>query len=118
MALDLESLKIFVRVAELSSFTRAGEQLGAPKAKVSQRVRALEAEVGARLLHRTTRAVRLTPDGEAFLARARRFVADAEDLGSMFQAPSNLRGTVRVDMPVNLARSIVIPRLPELLERH
>lgn len=118
MPLDLESLTIFVRVAELSSFTRAGEHLGVPKAKVSQRVQALEAEMGTRLLHRTTRAVHLTPDGEALLARARRLVADAEEVASMFQAPRHLRGTVRVDMPINLARNLVIPRLPELVERY
>jgi DNA-binding transcriptional LysR family regulator len=105
-------------VAELASFTRAAEQLGVPKARVSQQVRRLEGDVGGRLLHRTTRAVRLTPDGERFLARARRLLVEAEDLGGMFLGANALRGRVRVDLPMSLARNAVIPALPELLARH
>ncbi len=58
------------------------------------------------------------PDGEEFLARARQLVSDADELASLFQAPSSLRGRVRVDMPQSLARSTFIPRLPELLAAH
>lgn len=118
MVLDLESVRVFVKVAELASFTRAAEQLAMPKARASQKVRALEASVGARLLHRTTRAVRLTPDGETFLVRAGRLLAEADELGALFQTQAALRGRVRVDMPVGIARSIIIPRLPELLIAH
>ena len=118
MPLDLESVRVFVKVAELGSFTRAAEQLALPKARASQRVQALEADVGARLLHRTTRSVRLTPDGEAFLARATRLLADADDLGALFQTQAALRGRVRVDMPATVARTLLIPRLPELLLAH
>jgi DNA-binding transcriptional LysR family regulator len=118
MSLDLESIRVFVKVAELASFTRAAEQLGMPKARASARVRALEGDLGARLLHRTTRAVRLTPDGDTFLARAARLLADADELGALFAAPSALRGRVRVDLPVILARTQIIPRLPELLAAH
>ena len=107
----------FLSVAELSSFTRAAEHLGLSKARVSTAVQALEAQVGSRLLQRSTRAVRLTPNGEEFLARARQLVSDAEELASLFQAPSSLRGRVRVDMPQALARSMFIPRLPELAGR-
>ncbi|WP_438029826.1 LysR family transcriptional regulator [Sorangium sp. So ce233] len=118
MSVDLESLKIFVKVAELESFTRAGEHLGMPKARVSLRLKALEAELGSRLLQRSTRVVRLTPDGEALLPRARRLVLEADDIGGMFQAARALRGRVRIDLPVNFARNVIIPRLPELLARH
>ncbi|KYF74566.1 LysR family transcriptional regulator [Sorangium cellulosum] len=118
MSIDLESLKIFVKVAELGSFTRAGEHLGMPKARVSLRLKALEAELGTRLLQRSTRVVRLTPDGEELLPRARRLALEADDLGAMFQAARALRGRVRIDLPVNFARDVIIPRLPELLARH
>ena len=118
MTLDLDSVRIFVKVAELASFTRAAEHLGEPKARVSQQVQRLETQVGARLLHRTTRTVRTTPDGEQFLVRAKRLVSEAEELGTMFSAASNLRGRVRVDLSVNLARELVIPRLPELFALH
>jgi DNA-binding transcriptional LysR family regulator len=115
---DLERLRMFVKVAELASFTRAAEQLGMPKSRVSLGVRALEEELGSRMLHRTTRAVRLTPDGELLVARAHRLLLEADDLAAMFQAPSTLRGRVRVDLPVGMARDVIIPRLPELLATH
>jgi DNA-binding transcriptional LysR family regulator len=116
--MELDTLRMFVKVAELASFTRAAEHLGLSKARVSTAVRALEDDVGSRLLQRSTRAVRLTPDGEAFLARARQLVTEALELSEMFQAPSTLRGRVRVDMPQSLARNVFIPRLPELLASH
>jgi DNA-binding transcriptional LysR family regulator len=116
--MEVDTLRMFVKVAELGSFTRAAEHLGLSKARVSMAVRALETDVGSRLLQRSTRAVRLTPNGEEFLSRARQLVSDADELASLFQAPSSLRGRVRVDMPQGLARLTFIPRLPELLAGH
>lgn len=118
MSIDVESLRIFVKVAELESFTEAGKQLGLSKSRVSLRVTALEQELGSRLLQRSTRVVRLTPDGEQLLPRARKLVVDTDEVGTMFQAPSSLKGRVRVDLPVNFARDVLIPRLPELLAAH
>jgi DNA-binding transcriptional LysR family regulator len=118
MALDLESVRMFLRVAELASFTRAAAQLGVPKSRVSQRVTALEDELGSRLLQRTTRAVRLTPDGEQLVARARPLIEEADAVAAMFKTAGDLRGRVRVDLPVGFARNLVIPRLPELLAQH
>jgi len=116
--LDLEDLRVFVRVAELASFTRAAEQLGAPKSRISLRVKSLEAAVGTRLLQRTTRAVRPTPDGEQLLVRARSLVDEADALAAMFHGARALSGRVRVDLPIAIAREAVIPRLPELFARH
>jgi DNA-binding transcriptional LysR family regulator len=59
--------------------------------------------------------VRLTEDGQDFLAHARRLVHDAEELVAMFQAPSSLRGRVRVDLPSELAQNHVLPRVPAFL---
>lgn len=116
--MDLDAVRTFLKVAELASFTRAGGQLGLSKSRASLRVQALEAALGTQLLSRSTRAVRLTPDGEQFLERARRLIAEADALGAMFQAPRTLRGTVRVDVPISMARDVFIPRLPELLGAH
>jgi DNA-binding transcriptional LysR family regulator len=117
--MDLQQLRVFARVAELASFTQAAEQLGLAKGGVSLAVQQLEAHVGARLLQRTTRRVRLTPDGEQFLERCKDLLADAEQLQAMFQpAASGLRGRLRIDMPNALARDLVIPRLPEFLAAH
>jgi DNA-binding transcriptional LysR family regulator len=116
--MDIDGLRMFVKVAELASFTRAAEHLGLSKARVSTAVQDLETDIGSRLLQRSTRAVRLTPHGEEFLVRARQLVSEADDLATMFRAASTLRGRVRIDMPQSLARVLCIPRLPELLAAH
>ncbi|WP_313588986.1 LysR substrate-binding domain-containing protein [Pantoea septica] len=116
---NLEVLLVFARVAEMTSFTRAAESLGMQKGRVSAVIRELEAEVGATLLHRTTRSVQLTEDGRAFYSRARDLLAEAEELQSMFaDQGAPLRGRLRVDMPTVLAQSVVIPALPQLMAAH
>ncbi|MCY1044992.1 LysR family transcriptional regulator [Corallococcus sp. bb12-1] len=118
MSIDLDSLKVFARVAELRSFTEAARQLGMPKARASARVRSLESELGTQLLLRSTRVVRLTPEGELLLKRTPGFLAEADEIGALFQAGRVLRGRVRLALPVVVAVKFVIPRLPELLARH
>lgn len=118
MRLDPDALRTFVKVAELGSFTRAGEQLGIGKAKASQQLKALEARLGVQLLHRTTRLVQLTAEGEELLPRARRLALELEELAAQYQSAGALGGRVRVDLPVGFARNILVPRLPELLARH
>jgi DNA-binding transcriptional LysR family regulator len=117
--MDLHELRIFATVAELASFSRAAEQLGLAKGRVSTSVRQLEAQIGARLLQRTTRSVRLTPDGERFLHRCKELLTEAEQLQAMFQpASAGLTGRLRIDLPNRLARDVVLPRLPEFLAMH
>ncbi len=115
----IEGLQVFVRVAELNSFTQAAAQLGLPKARVSTVVQQLESELGTRLLHRTTRRVQLTQDGQAFYERCKDVLADMDELQAMFQhGVQSLRGRLRVDMPTLIARNQLIPRLPEFLAEH
>lgn len=115
----IDELRIFVRVAETASFSRAAAQLDLPRATVSTAVRQLEQRVGARLLHRTTRRVELTLDGQQFLDRSRDLLQDVEELEGLFvHTGSQLRGRLRVDMPGGMARTLVIPRLPEFLQQH
>lgn len=113
-----ESLQVFVRVAELGSFTRAADSLGTSKASVSAAVSQLEATLGTRLLQRTTRKVQMTQDGQNFYERSKQVLADIEDLQTMFQGDADISGRLRVDMPLGVARHIVLPRLPEFLEAH
>jgi len=116
----INQMRIFSRVAELASFTRAATDLGLPKASVSTAVQQLENALGTRLLHRTTRSVTLTQDGQAFYGRSKDALDDLDDLQTMFQRPatSALKGRVRVDMSTVMARQAVLPRLPELLQAH
>lgn len=116
---SIDTLHVFVRVAELASFTQAAQSLGLPKASASMAVQRLEASLGARLFHRTTRRVQLTQDGQAFYERCRDLLADFDDMQTMFQpAPSGLRGRLRVDMPMRLAHDLVVPHLPDFLAAH
>jgi DNA-binding transcriptional LysR family regulator len=115
----LEAMQIFVRVAELASFTQAADSLGLPKASISTAVKQLESLLGARLLHRTTRKVQLTQDGLTFYERSKDLLTDMDELQSMFQhGEAAISGRLRVDMPSGVARNIVIPQLPAFLEAH
>ena len=115
----LEAMQVFVRVAEHASFTRAAEDLGLLKATVSVAVRDLENSLGTRLLHRTTRKVQLTLDGQVYYARCKELLSEVDNLQAMFQrSGESLRGRLRVDMPSGIARLYVIPRLPQFLQAH
>ncbi|WP_263406636.1 LysR family transcriptional regulator [Candidatus Dactylopiibacterium carminicum] len=112
-------MRIFVRVAELASFSAAAEQLGLPRASASAAICQLEAELGTRLLHRTTRRVEMTQDGRVFRERAEDLLADLDELQGLFRAEaSTLRGRLRVDMPQAVARDVVLPALPGFLAGH
>jgi len=113
---QLEAMRIFVRVAETASFTQAAQALGLPKASASIAIQWLENLTGTRLLHRTTRRVQMTQDGQVFYERCKDLVADMEELQELFRLdPSDLQGRLRVDMSVGAASNIVVPRLPEFM---
>ena len=116
---QVQAMRVYVRVAELGSFTAAADNLGLLKATVSNAVRQLENELGTRLLHRTTRKVQMTQDGQVYYERCRDLLADMDELSSLFSTREDqpLRGRLRVDMPLGLARG-VIPQLPAFLARH
>jgi DNA-binding transcriptional LysR family regulator len=115
----LEAMQIYVRVAELSSFTQTAQSLGLPKANISTAVQQLESELGTRLLHRTTRRVEMTQDGQVFYERCKDLLADTEELLGLFRdEQAALHGRLRVDMPSAIARDVVLPRLPEFMQTY
>ncbi|WP_413736112.1 LysR substrate-binding domain-containing protein [Sodalis sp. RH21] len=115
----LELLRSFMRVAELSSFTQAGESLGLPKSTVSEHIQTLETLVGARLLHRTTRRVSATQDGLVLYERSKDMLANMDELESLFRQDNQvLAGRLRIDMPTSFARALVLPHLGEFLRKH
>lgn len=116
--LELGALRVFLQVAELAHFSRAADELGLPKGRVSQLVRDLESRLGTRLFLRTTRRVSLTADGELLAERARALLADASDIEALFQQDQQLKGRLRVDLPVRLALDVVLPGLPAFLAQH
>ncbi|PIQ28484.1 LysR family transcriptional regulator [bacterium (Candidatus Blackallbacteria) CG17_big_fil_post_rev_8_21_14_2_50_48_46] len=115
----IEAMKIFLRVSELQSFSQAAESLHLPKATVSTSIQKLERHLKIRLLERTTRQVQLTPEGLLFYERAQDVLADLEDIEAMFEAEARqIKGKIRIDMTVALARNLVIPLLPEFCKMH
>ncbi len=116
---EMDAMRIFVRVAELTSFTKAAQDLNLPNASVSSSIQQLEDFLGTRLLHRTTRKVQMTQDGLAFYERSKDMLSEMDALRSLFRnAPAELSGMLRVDMPGGLAKNIVVPRLREFLNDH
>lgn len=114
-----EAMQRFVLVAQFGSFTKAAEALGLPKSSVSSAVQGLESELGTRLLHRSTRSITLTQDGETYLPQCQALLANLDVLDSQFQRePSDVRGILRVDMPSRFASTVVIPRLAEFIEQY
>ena len=112
-------LEVFVRVADLASFTRAADALDLPRATVTELVQALEARLECTLLHRTTRRVALTPEGAAFYERATRILQELEDAESdLGGARATPRGRLRVDVPAAAGRHVIAPALPDFLARY
>ena len=115
----IDLFRIFARVVECASFTRAADTLGLPRSSVSSAVSALEQRVGARLLHRTTRKVSPTHDGAAFYERCLRVVADVEEAETLFlHTAAEPSGRLRVDVPGRIGRLIIAPALPAFLDRY
>jgi DNA-binding transcriptional LysR family regulator len=112
-----QEMQVFIRIAERGSFTRAADDLQIPRATVTNLMKRMEARLGTRLLERTTRAVRLTHDGEAFYRRCVRLVADLEEAEGSFRnvAP---KGLLRVNVQGTLAKHFVVPALPGFVAQY
>ena len=114
-----ESLRLFTRIVELGSFTRAAGELGIPRATATHAIKALELRLGARLLERTTRQVCTTLDGQAYYDRCARLLAELEEAeSSLANLAEDPRGIVRLDLPGMHATHIVLPRLGEFHQRY
>ncbi|NQZ32791.1 MAG: LysR family transcriptional regulator [Oceanospirillaceae bacterium] len=99
----LRAIQLFVRLADLGSFTRVAEQVNSSKSMISKEIGRLEADLGARLLHRSTRNVQLTHVGEGYLQRAREILSKLDDADSFVQdLQQNLRGKLKINAPMAL----------------
>lgn len=107
-ALDIEAVEAFVMIAELKSFTRAAEALGTTQGAISVKLKRLEQRIGAKLLERTPRHVRLSAQGAAFLDRARDFLAAHEAALASLSTPAR-------QFVVGVAAHVAGPELPPLL---
>lgn len=116
---SLAGIEIFISAAKAGSFTRAAADLGITKSAVAKSVSQLEARLGVRLLHRTTRKLSLTPEGSAFFAQADagfEQLRHAED--AVRSRATTLRGVLRVDMPMAFGRRVALPIILDILRSH
>lgn len=99
----LRAIQLFVRLADLGSFTRVAEQMNASKSMISKEISRLEEALGARLLHRSTRNVRLTHTGEGYLQRAREILEKLDDADNFVQdLQQHPRGKLKINAPMAL----------------
>lgn len=110
ITLDVESVRAFVVIADLKSFTRAAESLGTAQGALSVKLKRLEDKLGKRLIERTPRHVRLSSPGELFIASAREFL-EAHD-----RAIANLSAS-RKHFKIGIACHVMGPEVPTLLAR-
>ncbi|MFT4265864.1 MAG: LysR family transcriptional regulator [Xenophilus sp.] len=116
---QIQTMRVFVRVVEAGSFTRAADTLDLPKGTVTKQIQALEARLRVKLLNRTTRRVTVTPDGAAYYERAARLLNDFDELeASMANSNAAPSGRLRVDVGTSAARLIVIPRLAGFIDQY
>lgn len=117
--LELANLAVLVEAVRQGSLSAAGRRLGLTPVAASRRLAALEAEVGARLVHRTTRSLSLTPEGEAFMPHAEAILAHAEEgRAAVASGDEGARGLLRVAASVPFGRKVLTPMLVGFLAKH
>ena len=117
--MDILSLRFFLRIAALGGVTAAAQDLSLSPASASARLVKLEETIGVRLFHRTTRAVSLTTDGEAFLPYAQEMIETLETgLSAVKGQDANAEGILRITMPGSFGRMYIIPALAKFHVRH
>ncbi|WP_295856225.1 LysR substrate-binding domain-containing protein [uncultured Xylophilus sp.] len=110
-----EDLRVFTVVARKSGFAAAAEELGVSPAYVSKRIRLLEDDLGVRLLHRTTRRVSVTEEGERVFHWAERILDDVDHLMQEVSATRHVpRGALRISSSFGFGRNVVAPLLSQL----
>jgi len=109
----LEQMEIFVQVVEQGSFTRAADRLQMHRPAVSKAIHQLESELGVKLIHRTTRKLNMTAEGDEFYQRARQVLSDVSDMMASFSPHQPPRGRLRVDAPLALVHTMIIPAIAE-----
>ena len=114
----ITAMRTFIRIVDTNSFTRAAESLNIPRATATTIVQNLEALLGTALLTRTTRRLSITPEGAAYYERCAQILADIDEMeASLRDTTDNLRGRLRVEIPVAVATALVFPALDDFHAR-
>ncbi|AYD02286.1 transcriptional regulator [Neorhizobium sp. NCHU2750] len=118
MGMDrLLRMQLFIRVVERGSFLAAAADLGMARSTATQAIKALEADVGTRLLERTTRHVAVTLDGKAFYERCLAILADVDEAEAIFR-DAKPQGILRIDAHPVMTQTFLLPHLRAFLNRY
>jgi DNA-binding transcriptional LysR family regulator len=116
---NLQPLLAFAETAKRGGFAAAARELGMAPSTLAKAVARLEAQLGLRLFHRTTRQVSLTGDGERLFQRCQRVLAELDELQSEASgARGTASGVLRIEMPITYGRECMLPLLARLREQH
>ncbi|HEV8078385.1 MAG TPA: LysR family transcriptional regulator, partial [Marinobacter sp.] len=115
----IEAIQAFVAVVDAGSFVAAADKLSLSKAVVSRQIAWLEEQLGTRLLHRTTRRVSLTSDGDLFLGRSRELLQDwQEATDEVSHRTLQARGTLRLNVPFSYGVMRLAALWPVFMQQH
>lgn len=119
MAYLLNEMGVFAKVVDHGGFGKAAEYLGMTRSAVSKHIARLEADLGVKLLRRTTRSMSLTEAGHAVYVQCARLIEAAEEAEAVASRVSTVpRGTLRISTAVSFGQAVVLPALPALLEKY
>ena len=112
-------MAFFSRLLRAGSFSGVARELDLTTAAVSKRLTQMEARLGVQLLHRTTRRIGLTPEGELYLEHARRILADIDDMEQLLtSAVAAPKGLLRVNATLGFGRNHIAPLISDFSRRH
>lgn len=115
----IDVMRLFTRIVDLGSFTAAAEDMNLPRATATHALQQLERRLGVRLLHRTTRHVSPTLEGQAYYERCRRVLNEVDEAESFLgAAAANPNGRLRVDMSSAIGAAFLFPHLGEFCRRY
>ena len=110
---QLLAMRAFARVIDTGSFSRASDQLNLPRSTVSKLIGDLEAHLGNKLMHRTTRTISATAEGIEYYRQSTRILAELDAMDHAMRGQKRKpRGHLRIDAPASFATSLLVPALP------
>lgn len=116
---QLLAIRVFLRIADAGSFAKAADSLNLPRSSVSKLLQDLEQHLGAKLVERNTRALTITPEGEAYRDQATALIANLDQMDATATgARASPRGKLRIDVGSLLANRVIIPALPGFHARY
>lgn len=115
----LQAIKVFCQVVESGSFTKSALLLDLPKSTVTKLIQQLESHLKVKLLHRTTRRLTVTTEGQHYYQQVRKLLSELDNLESQISGEQAIpRGRLRVDVASGVANDILLPLLPDFFQRY